>query len=184
MDLLGDPLTTHPTKMGWEISIELYPSWQIECIENLYCQSGCGLVWTRTRTCSNSPELLLTLIRTGIGVSILERNDLKKNQVMIMERTIRRERHCFDFYTFLCFDQDEYELFTKTHTTEWFLFEHQNKDYTTVRSCEAWNIGWLCTPMTYAIVHKLIIFFSEALSSKIIIDPFIVSKERICELKN
>ena len=61
MDLLGDPLTTHPIQMGWEISIEPYPNWRFGWIDNADCQfvNYSVLTWTGTR--SDCLEQLLTL---------------------------------------------------------------------------------------------------------------------------
>ena len=41
--------------------MEPYPSWQFGYIDDLDPQFGNRLVWTRTQTQSDSPELLLTL---------------------------------------------------------------------------------------------------------------------------
>jgi len=62
MDPLGDPLTTRTIQTGWEFTTELYPSGQFGCIDDLDCQFGNGLVWTRTWTWSEHPERLLTLL--------------------------------------------------------------------------------------------------------------------------
>ena len=61
MDPLGDSLTTRLFETGWECIIEPYPSWRFEFIDNMDRQFDNYLVWTRTRTWSDGPELLLTL---------------------------------------------------------------------------------------------------------------------------
>jgi len=61
MDLLGNPLTTHPIQTAWEISIEPYLSWRFGCIDNPDLQFGNGSIWTWTQTWSDGLELLLTL---------------------------------------------------------------------------------------------------------------------------
>ena len=63
MDRLGDPLTTCPVLMGSEISIDPYKSWRFGSIHNHASRFGNGLVWTQTRTRSEDPEPLLTLVR-------------------------------------------------------------------------------------------------------------------------
>jgi hypothetical protein len=50
MDPLCDPLTTRPIQMGWEFTMELYPSGQFGFIDDPDRQFGNGSVWTRTRT--------------------------------------------------------------------------------------------------------------------------------------
>jgi len=50
-----------PIEMGWEFTIEPYPSWRFGFIDHRDCWFGSGSVWTRTRTRSDGPELLLTL---------------------------------------------------------------------------------------------------------------------------
>ena len=71
MDLLGDPLTTSPIQTGWELTFELYPSWQFGFIDILDRQFANGLVWTRTG--SESPEPLLTLYRRNrVGMNDAE----------------------------------------------------------------------------------------------------------------
>jgi len=62
MDVLGDPLTTHPNQTDSEITIELYPNWQFGCIDIPGSQFGNGSVSTRTPTQSDGPERLLTLV--------------------------------------------------------------------------------------------------------------------------
>jgi hypothetical protein len=62
MDPLCDPLTTRPIQMGWEFTMEPYPSGQFGFIDDPDRQFGNGSVWTRTRTRSDGPEPLLTLI--------------------------------------------------------------------------------------------------------------------------
>jgi len=64
MDPLGDPLTTRPILTGWEFTMEPYPSGQFGFIDNPDRQFGNGSVWTRTRTRSDGPEPLLTLLNT------------------------------------------------------------------------------------------------------------------------
>jgi len=61
MDRLGDLLTTRPIQMGWEFTMEPFPSGQFGYIDNLDRQFGNGSVSTRTRTQSHGPEPLLTL---------------------------------------------------------------------------------------------------------------------------
>jgi len=67
MDLLGNPLTTRPSQMGWEITFDLYSSWPFGFIDNLDRQFGIGSVWTWTRTWSDGPEPLLTLVKYTIS---------------------------------------------------------------------------------------------------------------------
>jgi len=62
MDPLGDPLTTRPIQTGWEYTFELYSSWRFGFIDNPDRQFGNGSVWTHTRTRSDGPEPLLTLL--------------------------------------------------------------------------------------------------------------------------
>ena len=62
MDPLGDPLTTRPIQMGWEFTMEPYPSGQFWFIDDADRQFGNGSVWTRIRTRSDGPEPLLTLL--------------------------------------------------------------------------------------------------------------------------
>jgi hypothetical protein len=62
MDPLGDPLPTRPIEMGWEFTTELYPSGQFRFIDDPDRQFGNDSVWTRTRTRSDCPEPLLTLL--------------------------------------------------------------------------------------------------------------------------
>jgi hypothetical protein len=61
MDPLCDPLTTRPILTRWEFTIEPNPSGQFVFIDDPVSQFGNGLVWTRTQTRSDGPELLLTL---------------------------------------------------------------------------------------------------------------------------
>ena len=61
MDPQGDPLTTRRTQMGWEITMELYPSGQLRLIDDPDRQFGNGSVYIRIQTRSDRPELLLTL---------------------------------------------------------------------------------------------------------------------------
>jgi len=63
MDPLCDPLTTRPIQMGWEFTMEPYPSGQFAFIDDPDRQYGKGSVWTRTQTQSEGPEPLLTLTR-------------------------------------------------------------------------------------------------------------------------
>ena len=63
MDPLGDPLTTRPIQTGWEFTMEPYPSRQFKFIDDPDRQFGNGSVWTRTRTQSDGPEPLLTLVK-------------------------------------------------------------------------------------------------------------------------
>jgi len=67
MDPLGDPLTTRPIQTGWEFTMEPYPSGQFVFIDDPDRQLGNGSVWTRTRTQSDGPELLLTLPASAIS---------------------------------------------------------------------------------------------------------------------
>jgi len=53
---------THPIQTGREMSIEPYPNRQFGFIDNPDRQFGNGSVPTRTRTRSDGPEPLLTLI--------------------------------------------------------------------------------------------------------------------------
>jgi hypothetical protein len=62
MDPQGDPLTTRPILTGWEFTMEPYPSGQFGFIDDPDRQFGNGSVWTRTRTRSDGPEPLLTLL--------------------------------------------------------------------------------------------------------------------------
>jgi len=64
MDPLGDPLTTHLIQTGWEFTMEPYPSGKFGFIDDRDRQFGNGSVWTRTRTRSDGPEPLLTLVDT------------------------------------------------------------------------------------------------------------------------
>jgi hypothetical protein len=61
MDLLGDPLTTRPIQMGWEFTMEPYPSGQFWLIDIPDRQFGNTSVCTRTRTWSDGLEPVLTL---------------------------------------------------------------------------------------------------------------------------
>jgi len=61
MDPLGDPLTTRLIQTGWEFTMEPYPSGQFWFIDDPDHLFGNSSVWTRTRTRSDGPELLLTL---------------------------------------------------------------------------------------------------------------------------
>jgi len=58
-----DPLTTRPILMGWEFTMVPYPSGQFWFINDPDGRFGNGSVWTRTRTRSDGPELLLSLPR-------------------------------------------------------------------------------------------------------------------------
>ena len=62
MDPLCDPLTTRLIQTGWEFTMEPYPSGQFGLIDDPDRQFGNGSVWTRTRTRSDGPEPLLTLM--------------------------------------------------------------------------------------------------------------------------
>jgi len=62
MDPLGDPLTTRPIQTGWEFTMQPYPSRQFGFNDDSDRQFGNGLIWTRTRTRSDDPEPLLTLL--------------------------------------------------------------------------------------------------------------------------
>jgi hypothetical protein len=63
IDLLYNSLRTRPIQTGREMSRKLYPNRQFGFIDDRDCQSGLGSVLTRTRTRSDGPELLLTLVR-------------------------------------------------------------------------------------------------------------------------
>jgi len=62
MDTLGNLWTTHPIQTGWEFTIEPYPSWWFGFIDNSDDQFGSGSVWTGTRTQSDGPEQLVTIV--------------------------------------------------------------------------------------------------------------------------
>jgi len=62
MDPLGDPLTTRSIQTGWEFIMEPYPSGQFGFIDDPDRQFGNSSVWTLTRTRSDGPEPLLTLL--------------------------------------------------------------------------------------------------------------------------
>jgi hypothetical protein len=62
MDPMGDWLTTRPIQTGWEFTMEPYPSGVFGFIDVPDHQVGNGLVCTRTRTRSDCPEPLLTLL--------------------------------------------------------------------------------------------------------------------------
>jgi len=55
MDLLGNPLTTRPIEMGWDITIDPYPTWWSGNIYNPDRQFGHISISTRTRTRSHGP---------------------------------------------------------------------------------------------------------------------------------
>jgi hypothetical protein len=65
MNPLCDPLTTRPIQIGWQFTVERYPSGQFGFIDDPDRQFGNGSVWTQTQTCSDGLEPLLTLV-TGI----------------------------------------------------------------------------------------------------------------------
>jgi len=65
MDPLGDPLTTCPIQTAWEFTMKPYPSGQFGFIDDPDRQYGNSLVWTQTRTRSDGPEPLLTLLMTS-----------------------------------------------------------------------------------------------------------------------
>jgi len=58
MERRGDPLTTHPIRLGWKFTIELYPNCQFGFIQTPDCQFRIGSIWT---TRSDGPEPLVTL---------------------------------------------------------------------------------------------------------------------------
>jgi hypothetical protein len=58
MDLLGDPLTTHPIQTGWKITIEVNERFQFGFINNLYHHFRNRSVWTWIRTWSDRLEQL------------------------------------------------------------------------------------------------------------------------------
>jgi hypothetical protein len=62
MDPLYNPLRTRAIQTGTEESMEMYPDRQVGFIGNPDRQSGSGSVPTRTRTRSDGPDPLLTLI--------------------------------------------------------------------------------------------------------------------------
>jgi hypothetical protein len=64
MHTLGDQLITCPILKDWEFTMKLYPSRQFGYIDDQDRQFGNGSVWTRTRTRSDGPQPLLTLIRS------------------------------------------------------------------------------------------------------------------------
>jgi len=78
MDPLGDPLKTRPILTGWEFTMERYLSGQFGFIDNPDPQFGNGSVWTRTRTRSDGPEPLITLL---ISQSQIMDQDLKVEPV-------------------------------------------------------------------------------------------------------
>jgi hypothetical protein len=62
MDQLGNPLRTRLIQMGWEFTMEPYPSAQFQLSDNPDRQFGQGSGWNRTPTWSHGLELLLTLV--------------------------------------------------------------------------------------------------------------------------
>ena len=62
MDPLDNPLSTHQIQTGRVFSKEPYPNGRFGFIDNPDRQFGAGVVPTRTRTRSDGPEPLLTLI--------------------------------------------------------------------------------------------------------------------------
>ena len=62
MDPLENQLRTRPIEMGTEMVIKPYPNQQFRFIGNPDRQFGDGLVPTWTRTRSDRPEPLLTLL--------------------------------------------------------------------------------------------------------------------------
>jgi len=62
MDLLGNPLTTRPSQTARKYTVEPYPSWRVTYIHHRDCQFGNGLVSTRSRTRSDGPEPVLTIV--------------------------------------------------------------------------------------------------------------------------
>ena len=68
MDPLCDPLTTRPIQTGWEICSEPYPNRQFGCVDNPDHQFGNSSVLTRTRTRSDGPEPLLTLLLRNMSI--------------------------------------------------------------------------------------------------------------------
>jgi hypothetical protein len=73
MDPLGDLLTTRPIQTGWELTFELYLSWQLGFIDNKNRQFGNSSVWTQIWTRSDGPEPLLTLGLVDDLVCIISR---------------------------------------------------------------------------------------------------------------
>ena len=70
MDPLGNLLTTHPIQMGWELTMEPYPSGQFGLIDDPDGKFGNGSFWTWTRTRSDGPEALLTLVQIMMNTII------------------------------------------------------------------------------------------------------------------
>jgi len=68
LDPLCDLLTSSPIQMGWEICIEPDPNRRFGCVDNPDRQFGNGSVLTRTRTRSDVPEPLQTLVPTCVPV--------------------------------------------------------------------------------------------------------------------
>ena len=67
---LGDPLTTRPIQMGWEISIEPCPIWLFWYIDNPAGQFVNGLVPTRTWTPSYGLDPMPTLDTICYGCEV------------------------------------------------------------------------------------------------------------------
>jgi hypothetical protein len=71
MNPLYNLLKTRPIQTGREMSMEPYPNGQFGFIDDPDRQSGSGSVLTRTRTRSDGPDPLLTLIMTWQFISKL-----------------------------------------------------------------------------------------------------------------
>jgi len=66
MNVLYNPLKTRPIQTGREMSMEPYPNRQFGFIDDPDRQSGSGQVPTRTRTRSDGPDPLLTLLKLNV----------------------------------------------------------------------------------------------------------------------
>jgi len=62
MDSLNDPVRASPIQKGREMLMEPYSNQQFGIIDDPDCQSGSGMFLTPTRTRTDGPEPLLTLI--------------------------------------------------------------------------------------------------------------------------
>ena len=74
LDPLYNPPRTRPIQTGREMLMEPYPNQQVGSIDNLDGQSGTGSVLTRTRTRSDSPEPLLTLLNKRVTIVFTYKN--------------------------------------------------------------------------------------------------------------
>jgi len=84
MDPLYNPLGTRPIQTGREMSMEPYPNRQFGFIDNPDRQSGSGSVPTRTRTRSDGPDPLLTLVESYTQAGRIE----SSGQMMIVSSSI------------------------------------------------------------------------------------------------